>query len=195
MSSSRPSASPGAATASASSSRSGRSSPMARRSASTRWYQSSSSIAVGKLRSRIQRIAAAPSDEEDALGVEHPEPGAGRGESLGEHRPAAGAPDVRPIGQRPAGPARPPGAVEDEADLDLELGPRRAVVDHRPVGAHPDRAAPRSVALADRSVTEDRLGLESSSRIDPGPSSAAQRSSSPRPIGQRRSSAATSTAF
>ena len=37
-----------------------------------------------------------------------------------------------------AGPPRP---VEHEADLDLELDPGRPVVDHCPVGAHPDRAA------------------------------------------------------
>ena len=69
--------------------------------------------------------------EEDPLGVEHPEPGAGRGEPLGERRPRPGPPDVRPIGQCPAGPADAARTVEDEADLDLELGARGAVVDHR----------------------------------------------------------------
>jgi hypothetical protein len=95
-------------------------------------------VPVEQLDRRREAALADPADgrgavghEEDPLGVEHPEPGAGRGEPLGERRPAPGASDVRPTGQRPAVPADAAGAAYDEADLDLELGPRRAVVDHR----------------------------------------------------------------
>jgi hypothetical protein len=84
---------------------------------------------------RGREAAHAPADrggavghEADPLGVEHPEPSAGRAEPLVERRPAPGAPDVRPTGQRPPGPDDAPGAIEDEAYLDLELGPARAIL-------------------------------------------------------------------
>ena len=64
-----------------------------------------------------------------------------RGEPLGDAGPGLGTRIEGAAGQRSAIAAGPPRPVEHEADLDLELDPGRPVVDHCPVGAHPDRAA------------------------------------------------------
>lgn len=96
--------------------------------------------------------------EQDPLRVEYAEPGAGRGQALRKPHPAAGPADVRPAGQGAPRPADAKGAVEDEADLDLELGARTAVVNHHAVGTDPDGATPRRVAAAFGLIAEHRLG-------------------------------------
>ena len=73
-----------------------------------------------------------------------------------------------PVGQRPAVPAGLLRTREHEAQLDLHVGTRPAIVDHRAIGCDPHVAGHAPGAAAVGMCTEDRLGARRRLRLDQG---------------------------
>ena len=115
-------------------------------------------------------------DEQDPVGLVDAEPRAQRGVNRSAQAVQVSVPasSVRRVSVAPV-PARPLGAVEHEPDLDLELGPGRAVVDHRAVGAHPHRRRLRRRSAPVGMGRQDRLGVGRPAASSAAPSSATQR--------------------